>query len=67
MLTLDEVSPILAVMGYQKPEIRCGTCGHYKGADLGGGGNALNEHCELNPAFHLPINELGRCDHHTDL
>jgi len=59
------VKALLDEMGYHDPVRCCSTCVHYRESDCSGNHNAEAEHCELNPALHLPIDGAGWCRHHV--
>jgi len=56
-----------ARMGYKDAHVACAACKHYVPTDCSGSHNAKNQHCTLNPAVELPVQEHGWCKFHACL
>jgi len=54
-----------AKMGYKDAHVSCSTCKCFVPIDCSGSHNAKNQHCTLNPAVDLPVQEHGWCKFHT--
>jgi hypothetical protein len=54
---------ILRQMNYRDGMQCCKVCRHFVGVDCSGEPGANGAHCTLSPAFDLPVEESGVCDH----
>lgn len=63
MLKQELADQVLKEMGYKPASRCCKMCRHYVPTDCSGNIGAESEHCELNPAFHLPVEAAGYCNH----
>lgn len=51
-------------MGYRGPENCCKACANYVPTDCSGSNSAKGEHCTLNPAIDVPVEQGGWCKFH---
>lgn len=59
----ETLAKIKAAMGYRDGTECCKVCKYFIPTDTSGNHNALPAHCTLSPAFTVPVNEAGVCNH----